>query len=338
MRAVFLDFDTVGPGDIDIAPLLRHLPDLELYSHTPAEQVAERIADAEVALINKIKLDAGILAGAGDLRLVCLAATGTDNVDLVAAHEHGIAVCNIRDYCTPSVVQHVFALILALTNHLREYRQLLHRRAWADSPQFCLLDFPIRALDGKTLGIVGLGALGRGVAAVAGAFGMQVIAARRPYSKDATAGVAENPRDDDGIERVGFAELLQRADIVSLHCPLTPETTNIFDADMFALMRSDALLINTARGGLIDSAALVSALRNGTIAGAGIDVLRQEPPVDPEPLIDVDLPNLIVTPHIAWAAREARQRAIDAMAENVASFLRGEERNRVDRAGQITRS
>lgn len=324
MRSVFLDFDTVGPGDIDTEPLLRHLPDLELYAHTPPAQVGERIAGAEVVLLNKVRLDALLLAGAPDLRLVCLAATGTDNIDLVAARARGIAVCNIRDYCTPSVVQHVFALILMLTNHLAEYRELLRGRAWANSSQFCLLDFPIRELAGKTLGIVGLGALGRGVARIAAAFGMQVIAAARPYRGDHDAGA------DGHVARVSFDELLQRAHIVSLHCPLTPDTDKLIDAAALQRMRPDALLINTARGGLIDSAALVAALRGGVIAGAGIDVLRQEPPVDPEPLVDARLPNLIVTPHIAWAARESRQRAIEQMAENVAAFRRGATLNRVD--------
>jgi len=327
MRAVFLDFDTVGPGDIDIAPLLELLPGLKLYSHTRPGQIAERIDGAEVVLINKVRLDATLLSDAEDLRLVCLAATGTDNVDLVAAREQRIAICNIRDYCTPSVAQHVFALILTLTNHLLEYRALLRSRAWGDSAQFCLLDFPIRELDGKMLGIVGLGALGSAVARVSMSFGMQVIAAQQPYSE---RGVSPEPEGAGGIERVAFDDMLSRSHIVSLHCPLTPETANLIDASALARMRNDALLINTARGGLVDSDALIAALRDGAIAGAGIDVLRQEPPLDPEPLVDADLPNLIVTPHVAWAAREARQRAVDEMAANVAAFLRGDLRNRVE--------
>ncbi len=331
MRAVFLDFDTLGPGDIDAAPLLRHLPDLKLYPHTPADQVAERIADADVVLINKVDLCGDTLARTTRLKLICLAATGTDNVDLAAARKRGVAVCNIRDYCTPSVVQHVFALLLALTHHLSEYRERLADRAWADSAQFCLLDFPIRELEGKTLGIVGLGALGSGVADVAKAFGMHAIAARRPYAVTTfDASKMDAGMDDDRVERVSFNDLLTRADVISLHCPLTPETESLIDADALRTMRNDALLINTARGGLIDSAALVTALREGQIAGAGIDVLRQEPPVDPEPLTDASLPNLIVTPHIAWAARESRQRAVAEMAANIESFLNGESRNRVD--------
>ncbi len=330
MRAVFLDFDTVGPGDIEPEPLLRHLPDLELYAHTPAGQVSERIAGAEVVLINKVRLDAATLSVPNDLRLICLAATGTDNVDLTAARQNGIAVCNIRDYCTPSVVQHVFTLILALTNHVIEYRELLRGRAWAESAQFCLLDYPIRELDGKTLGIVGHGALGSAVARVASAFGMRVIAAERPYRSQGARTATDTSADAESVSRVPLRELLRQSHIVTLHCPLTPETENLIDATALACMRDDALLINTARGGLIDSGALVAALGDGTIAGAGIDVLRQEPPLDPEPLLDVSSPNLIVTPHIAWAGREARQRAIDEMAENIAAFLRGETRNRVD--------
>lgn len=329
MRAVFLDFDTVGPGDLDTAPLLKYLPDLELYAHTPAGQVAERIAGAEVVLINKVRLNAATLAAAEDLRLVCLAATGTDNVDIAAAREHGIAVCNIRNYCTPSVVQHVFTLILALTNHVIEYRELLRGRAWAESAQFCMLDFPIRELDGKTLGLVGLGVLGSAVASVGAAFGMRVLAARRPYRGAASDSGQQYSDDTDLVTRVPLGDLLQRADIVSLHCPLTEETNNLIDAHALRMMRNDALLINTARGGLVDSAALVESIRNAEIGGAGIDVLRQEPPTGPEPLIDNDLDNLIVTPHIAWAAREARQRAIDEMGANIAAFLRGEERNRI---------
>jgi len=331
VRAVFLDFDTLGPGDIDVAPLIRHLPDLELYPHTPADQVAHRIAEADVVLINKVRLSCDTLTRATHLKLICLAATGTDNVDLAATRERSIVVCNIRNYCTPSVVQHVFALLLALTHHLREYRERLAERAWADSPQFCLLDFPTRELDGKTLGIVGLGALGRGVANVAAAFGMHIIAARRPYDATAFDAIAiDTETGDESVERVSFRDLLTRADILSLHCPLTPETEHLIDADALRAMRNDALLINTARGGLVDSAALITALREGQIAGAGIDVLRQEPPVDPEPLVDTRLPNLIITPHIAWAARESRQRAVDEMAANIGSFLRGESRNRVD--------
>lgn len=318
MKAVFLDFDTLGPKDIDISLLTSQLPGLSLFPATTPACVAERIAGAGIVIANKVRLDDQVLRGARSLKLICLAATGTDKIDLNTASELGITVCNIRDYCTPSVVQHVFSLILALTNHFREYDQLLRENGWAGGAQFCLLDFPIHELRGKTLGIVGLGSLGRGVAETAGAFGLKVIAARRAGHQEVT-----------GIERVSLAVLLENSDIVSLHCPLNDDTENLINTDSLRRMRRSAILINTARGGLVDSEALVAALRDGEIAGAGIDVLRQEPPVDPDPIADANLPNLIVTPHIAWAAQESRQRAVDEIACNVEAFLNGEDRNRV---------
>jgi len=318
MRAVFLDFDTLGREDIDISPLTAQLPDLQLFPETSPGLVDERIAGAEIAIVNKVRLNEASLRKAGSLTLICLTATGTDNIALASAKALGITVCNIRDYCTPSVVQHVFTLILALTNHLREYDQLLREKAWPTSTQFCVLDFPTRELDGKVLGIVGLGSLGTGVAEAARAFGMRVIATSRA-----------NVPGDSNIEHVSIWELLERSDVVSLHCPLNAETENLIDAKALRRMRDDALLINTARGGLIDAQALVDALRSGEIAGAGIDVLRQEPPVDPDPLFDTPLPNLIVTPHVAWAAQESRQRAVNEVAANVASFIKGEPRNRI---------
>jgi glycerate dehydrogenase len=273
-----------------------------------------------------VALRAAELAAAPRLRLVCLAATGTDNVDLATARTRGIAVANIRNYCAPSVTQHVFALVLALTQHLREYHGQVAAGAWARAPNFCLLEPRFAELAGKTLGLVGFGNLGRSVAAVARAFGMRVIAAARPYR-----GTPAPPAiSSEGVERVGFEALLAQADVISLHCPLTEETRNLFDGTALARMKRTALLINTARGALVDAAALADALQRGVIAGAGIDVLAEEPPVRGSPLIDAGLPNLIVTPHMAWAARESRQRALDEIAANVAAFLRGERRNRVD--------
>jgi glycerate dehydrogenase len=325
MKAVFLDFDTLGPTDIDISPLTDQLPGLELFPTTAQNELAERVSDVEVIIINKVRLNDAVLRSARRLKLICLVATGTDNVTLSSAGELGIAVCNIRDYCTPSVAQHVFSLILSLTHHLREYEILLRERAWMNSPQFCLLDFPIRELEGKTLGIVGFGSLGSRVAKIAAAFGMSVLAARRPYSQvmfDDTLCV-------DEIERVSLNDLLIQSDVVSLHCPLNLETEDLINANTLRTMRDDAILINTARGGLIDSAALVAALQTGQIAGAGIDVLRQEPPVEADAILDADLPNLIVTPHIAWAARESRQRAVNEIAANIGAYLNGKRRNRV---------
>lgn len=327
MKAVFLDFGTLGPGDVDAAPLARLLPGLELHDYTAPAELPARLDGAGFVFLNKVRLEGQALAAAGGLKLVCLAATGTDNVDLAAARERGIAVANIRDYCAPSVTQHVFALALALNQRLREYDGLVHGGAWQRSANFCLLEPTFHELAGRTLGIVGLGNLGRSVARVAQAFGMHVLAARRPYRHP--TGMRGRPVED-GVERVDFPELLARSHVVSLHCPLTDETRGLLDAPALAHMRRDAILVNTARGALVDATALVAALRQGRLGGAGIDVLDREPPPPDHPLAAARLPNLIVTPHMAWAAREARQRAIDEMAANVRAFLAGERRNRVD--------
>ncbi len=311
MQAAVLDFATLSSGDIDTTPLDRAAPGIVYYDVTPPDLLAQRLAGQQVAVINKVRIDAETIAACPALKLISLAATGTDNVDLAAAREAGIAVTNIRAYCTASVVQHVFALILGLTQQLKNYEAELKAGAWRDSPQFCMLGYPIRELAGKRFGIVGHGELGGAVAVAARAFGMEVCIARRPGSDDSRPG------------RLPLHILLATSDIVSLHCPLNGATENLIGAAELELMKDDALLINTARGGLIDSAALVDALQAGKLGGAGIDVLRREPPVDGDPLLDVDLDNLIVTPHIAWAAREARQRALEQIAQCVGSFTAG---------------
>jgi len=318
MQAVFLDFDTLSPDDLNISGLQNELPGIRLYSSTRPEEISERIRDAEIVIVNKTQLSGEILAQASDLKLICLAATGTDNVDVVAAREYGIAVCNIRDYCTPSLVQHVFALILELTQRLTSWRGLIDRGAWPLSEQFCMLDFTGRELQGKTLGIVGTGTLGRAVANVAAAFGMKVVAAQLPH---------RSPSEEGFIRRLEWQEFLQTCDIISLHCPLTVSTKNLIDKEAIAQMRYDALLINTARGGLIDTQALIEALKAGELGGAGIDVLPQEPPPKDEPLLSKRLPNLIITPHIAWAAQESRQRALDQIVGNVRAFRDGKAKN-----------
>jgi glycerate dehydrogenase len=326
VRAVFLDFGSLGPDDIDATPLTRLLPELTVYPATVPHEVEARIRDAAIVLVNKVRIDRSLIAACPQLKLICLAATGTDNVDLAAARDHGVAVCNIRNYCTPSVVQHVFGMLLELTLSLSGMRQLVADGAWSRHAHFCLLDLPSRELAGKTLGIVGLGELGGAVASVATAFGMQVIAARRPYDPRDTSG---NAADASAIERVGFGQLLERSHVVSLHCPLNDETRHLINSETLATMRDDAVLINTARGGLVEADALLAALRNRSIAAAGIDVLDTEPPPADHPLLTTPLPNLLVTPHIAWAARESRQRAVEELAANVAAFMAGEGRNRV---------
>jgi len=317
MKAIFLDYATVSfHGDLDPASLHRALPSLELRDHTSQPDVARAIAGAEVVLVNKLRLTREIIEGAPNLKLIALAATGTNNVDLDAARERGVAVCNLRDYCTASVVQHVFGVLLLLTQKLREYDALVRSGAWQRGEQFCLLDYPIRELTGRKLGIVGYGTLGRGVARAAQVFGLEVLVANRPGG-DRTPG------------RVDLDELLPQVDVLSLHCPLSPATTGLIGVRQLGFMKPDAVLVNTARGALIDSQALADALRAGRLGGAAIDVLPQEPPVDGNPLLAGDIPNLIVTPHIAWAAREARQRCIDEMAANVEDFRRGGRRGRM---------
>ncbi len=316
MQAVFLDYDTVSNGDLDRSVIARAVAPVKFFGTTDPAQIIERIHDADVVLLNKVKLGRAELQQARKLKLIAVAGTGTDNVDLVAAQERGIAVCNVRGYCTQSVVQHAWAMILSLTQHLPLFARLTMNGSWVKSEQSTLFAHPIRELAGCVLGVVGWGDLGRGVAKIADAFGMQVIIANRP-------GGAAQPG------RVDLARLLATADVVSLHCPLTPATRRMIGTHELALMKPGALLINTARGALVDGLALAMALKERRLAGAGIDVLPQEPPVDGDPLLDPDIPNLIVTPHIAWAAREARQRCLADMAANIEDFLRGGRRGRV---------
>ena len=312
MLGVFLDRDSLDCGDLDFGDLDRVLPDLDYYAATGPEQVAARIAEAEVVISNKVALDAAALRHAPRLRLICVAATGVNNVDLTAAARAGVTVCNCRGYGTPAVVQHVFALLLALCARLPEYRRAVRDGRWQRASQFCLLDYPIRELADKTLGIVGYGELGRGVARLAEAFGMRVLLAQRP-------GTVELLED-----RTPLPLLLPQVDVLSLHCPLTPETRGLIGAWELALMRRDAVLLNTARGGLVDEAMLADALRKGALGGAGVDVLTLEPPTAGNPLLAPDIPNLIVTPHCAWGSRESRQRLVGQLAENVRGYLGGE--------------
>lgn len=313
MRGVFLDRDTLDPGDIDLTPLASTLAEWRFHGETPDEQVAERIAMADVVVSNKAMLDRNAIAQASQLRLICVSATGTNNVDLDAARHAGVRVCNVRSYATPTVVEHVFALMLALSRQLPAYRDALGAGRWQRSTKFALLDFPIFELHGKTLGIVGYGELGRAVAGVAQAFGMRVLIAARPGM----------PQPD----RVPLTALLPEVDVLTLHTPLTEQTAGLIGARELALMKPGALLINTARGGIVDEHALAQALRENRLGGAGIDVLTEEPPVSGNPLLASDIPRLIVTPHIAWASAEARQRLVHEVAANISAFVEGAPRN-----------
>jgi glycerate dehydrogenase len=316
MKAVFLDFGTMGPG-LDLRELESLVDELVVYDQSPRDTVADRIAGADIVFTNKIRLTRDLLDAAPKLRLIALTATGTDNIDTACARQHGIAVANIRHYCTQSVVEHVFGVLLSLTHSLPRYQESVRAGDWQRSADFCMLHYPVRELSAMTLGIVGYGALGQGVARIAREFGMTVIVSARPGSGTVPDG------------RVGFDELLAESDVISLHCPLNDETRELFGAREFRAMKKNAILINTARGGLVDSQALADALADGEIAAAAIDVLPKEPPVDGDPLIDYRGDNLVLTPHIAWATDEARQNAIDELAANTRAFLQGQERNRV---------
>ena len=318
MSAVFLDIATVGPDEVDVSPLRMAVPSLAVHNFTRPEDVRDRVKDAEYIFVNKVRVTREVIEAAERLRYIGLIATGTDNIDLVAAKERQVAVTNIRAYCTASLVEHTFGVLLYMARNIGRYTASVRAGNWQRASDFCMLDFPIRGLSAMTLGIVGHGNLGKGVARMAKAFGMQVLIARR-VGKSATNG--------DG--RVDVDELLARSDVISLHCPLTAETENLIGSRELALMKQDAMLINTARGGLVDSTALVAALKRGRIGAAAIDVLRQEPPADGDPLLEYNGENLIVTPHNAWGAIEDRQNAINEVAANVGAFISGETRNRV---------
>lgn len=315
MKAVFLDLKSVDRDDLDLTALHQSHSDWTLHDETFHDETAERIYRAEIVVTNKVPINRYLIENSPHLKLICVAATGTNNVDLQAAKEHEITVTNVTAYGTPSVVQHVFTLLFALATRLQDYSRLVAEGAWQKSTQFCLLDYPITELAGKTLGIIGYGELGRGVAQAAEAFGMKVVVAQ--HGNSAVQG------------RIPLDEVLALSDAITLHLPLTRETKNLIDARAFSLMKPSALLINTARGGIVDEQALADALREGRIGGAGVDVLTQEPPGDDNPLLATDIPNLIVTPHIAWASRESRQRLIDDVASTVAEWDTGQIRNQV---------
>jgi glycerate dehydrogenase len=315
-KAVFLDYATMGP-DLDLSPITELIPDLDTFDATPDERLGERISDAQFVLVNKVRLTDELLGASSNLRFVGLAATGSDNVDLVSAERHGIAVSNIRGYCSRSVAEHVFGVALMLSHNLHRYASLVRSGAWQEAPTFCMHDFTVRELSSMSIGIVGYGELGQEVAGLATSFNMDVLVAARPGAKSIPDG------------RVPFDDVVRCADIVSLHCPLTDGTRRLFGSREFSAMKSSAILINTARGGLVDSAALVDALRLGHIAGAAIDVLPTEPPSGGDPLLEFAGDNLIVTPHIAWTSSQARQRCIVELAANIRSFLDGGDRNRL---------
>lgn len=315
-RGVFLDLGSVDGGDLDLQALDGTLPVWRWYEHTPCEAVVERIARADLVISNKCPVGADAMAAAPGLKLILVAATGTNNIDLDAARERRVMVCNARDYATEAVTQHTMALILSLLTGQVFYRDRVRRGEWSEARHFSLFDRPIRQAAGLNLGIVGHGVLGRSVAETARCLGMNVLVAERR---------GRRPRGDRHV----FEDVIAHADVISIHCPLTEETRGMFDRSVIERMKRSAFLINTARGGIVDEPDLADCLREGVIAGAGIDVLSEEPPPPSHPLLADDVPNLIVTPHNAWATRAARQALVDQLARMIHAFERDQPIHRV---------
>jgi glycerate dehydrogenase len=319
MKIVFLDRATLSPQTTLREAGFAH--ELQVFDRTAPEQVAGRIADADIVITNKVRLNAQALSGAGRLKLVAVAATGTDNVDIAACAARGVQVSNIRNYAKHTVPEHTFALIFALRRSILAYHQAVRAGRWQQAGQFCFFDHPIRDLAGSTLGIVGDGALGNSVAALGRALGMKVL-----FS-------AHKGRTGQGSLYTPFEEVLARSDVITLHCPLRPATRNMIGTPEFALMQRRPLLINTARGGLVDESAVGPALDAGRIAGAGFDVTSVEPPPADHPFMALlDRPDFILTPHVAWASDEAVQALADQLVDNIEAFVRGAPVNLVEPA------
>ena len=318
-RIVFLDAATYG--DISLKRFTDRWECI-VYAVTSPQETIRRLAGHSIAVTNKVVLDKTAFGSseACELKLIAVAATGTDIVDRAEAARHGVKVCNVPGYATQSVAQFTLALILELATQAGNYAGAVKASEWQKSPVFSLLTFPTIELSGKKLGIVGYGSIGQAVAQMARGFGMEVLVAARP------GGAGPIPQG-----RIEVEQLLREADIVSLHCPLTPETRNLINKRSLAQMKPSAFLINTARGALIDEAALIAALQSNQIAGAALDVISKEPPSADHPitLAAKELNNLIVTPHTAWSARESRERLLQEVEANIAAFLEGQDRNRV---------
>jgi len=306
-QIVFADAATLGDADLSALHLANC--QLQVYAHSSADELPARLQEADIAIVNKCRLDAALLAKLPRLKAIMVAATGMDNIDLQAARAAGIQVFNVTDYAGTAVPQHVFALLLALSNQLFNYSAAVQRGDWSRSQSFCLLDYPIFELAGKTMVIVGYGVLGQATAALARAFGMRVLIAERPSATAIRPG------------RLAFGAALAEADIVSLHCPLTADTRHMINKSSLARLKAGAILINTARGALIEPNALLEALKTGQVAAAALDVLSTEPPPASDPLLNCKLPNLLITPHIGWASREARTRMVLKIADNIQGFL-----------------
>lgn len=310
-RIVFLDRESV---DANVRKPSFDCDYKEYDSTWTPDDIVDRLKDAEIAIINKVPMSADVLKRLPKLKLIAVAATGTDVVDKPTAKAQGITISNIRNYAFNTVPEHVVGLMFALRRSIVPYANSVKRGDWAKSSQFCYFDYPIYDIAGSTLGIVGYGAIGKSIAKRAEALEMKVLA----YD------VYDSP------DLVDFETVLTQSDVITIHVPLTDKTKNMFGAEQFKKMKKHALLINTARGGLVDEAALVDALKSGEIGGAGFDVIAKEPPKDGNILIEQDLPNLIVTPHVAWASKEAMQILADQLVDNIENFVAGKPSNVVE--------
>lgn len=318
MNIVITEAYAVNPGDISWDSL-KELGNVTIYDHTPKELAEERLRDADIALVSRIEFNPAFMDKCKNIKMICELATGYNNIDVRTAAERGIAVCNIPAYSTPSVVQHTFALLLELCIHTGQHSEGVMAGKWSASRDFCYWETPLTELSGKTLGIIGFGQIGQAVSRAALCFGMRVIAC------------AAHPRSESGIEGVTMTtieELLKSSDFISLHCPLTDENRGLIRRETIAKMRDGAVIINTARGGLINEADTAEALKSGKLGGFAADALTKEPPADGSPLFGC--PNCVITPHIAWAPIESRRRLISIATENVRSFIEGHPQNKVN--------
>ena len=316
MNIVVLDGFTLNPGDLSWEELEALAPST-IYHRTPPAETARRAADADILLTNKTELTAGLLQNLPRLKYIGVLATGTNVVDLAAARARGVPVTNVPTYGTKSVAQMTFALLLELAQHVGHHAATVREGRWTQNPDWCYWDYPLVELEGLTLGVVGFGRIGRAVGELGVAFGMKVLAC------DTITGPAP-----PSVQFVDMETLLRESDVVSLHCPLTPQTAKLVDARRLSLMKPGAFLLNTSRGPLVDEAALAEALNSGRIAGAALDVLAKEPPPADNPLLTAK--NCIITPHMAWGTRAARARLMKIAVENVRAFLQGKPKNVVN--------
>lgn len=316
MKIVILEGNAVNPGDLSWDPI-KQFGQVTVYDRTAPLDAAARIGDAEIVLINKTPITAELLDACPSIRLICVQATGYNVVDCQAAKERGVLVCNVPDYGTNAVAQFTFSLLLELCNRVGHHDQTVHAGKWCNSTDFCYWDTPQMELAGKTIGIIGFGRIGRAVGRIACAFGMHVLAYNR----------SRCPEGEAIGQYVDLDTLLANSDIVSLHCPLTPENTGMINAQTLTKMKDGAILINTARGPLLNEQDVAAALRTGKLRGAAMDVVSREPMVNDNPLLTA--PNCIITPHMAWAPIESRQRIIDCTVKSICGFLNGKPVNTV---------